>query len=174
MVIGTEWFVPTVSGSTDMQVPLTRMPIKQQGTVSIEAALILPVLLFILVMFFELSRTGFVIWVVNSSFESAVQKIHEQGNYNSMDQLALGSLIEQQVVDHSYSFISADNVKVDVHTFSHLGIYTGEVSGNSPVIALTLTLTQRFITPLPELFDLGSLYQHEFQQVLGDLIADEN
>lgn len=157
-----------------MPVSVTRFLKKQQGTVSIETALILPVLLFILVMFFELVRTGFVIWGVNSSFENAVQKIHEQGSYNSMQQPALSSLIEQQVVDHSHSFISAENVKVDVHAFSHLGIYSGEVNGNSPVIALTLTLTQRFITPLPELFDLGSLYQHEFQQVLGDLIADEN
>ncbi len=170
-----------------MQRSSARSRCKQQGIVSIETALIFPVLLFILVMFFELARIALVMTVVHTSLERAVQNLRQQDNFYAMGQSALSSLISQRVVDYSYDFISSDNVSVDMHVFSNLGVFSGTVStgsdsddedtpeySESPILNLTLTLKQDFITPLPELFDLGSSYQHDFQQVLGDLVIDDD
>lgn len=157
---------------------------KQNGIVSIEAALIFPVLLFILVMFFELARIALVITAVNTSLERAVQQLRLEDNFYVLSQNQLNQLIADRVVSQSYGLIDEDNVRLELHTFSNLGAFSGSLPEgndnetqpdytNAPVLNLTLTLQQDFITPLPALFDLGSSYQHDFKQILGDLMIDE-
>ena len=166
---------------------------KQKGIVSVEAALIFPVLLFILVMFFELARIALVIIAVNTSLERSVQQLRFEDNFYALKQNQLNQLITDKIVNQSYGLVNEENVSLEVHTFSNLGEFSGSStksgddsrdSGsdseetpdytNSPVLNLTLTLQQTFITPLPSLFNLGTSYQHEFQQVLGDLVIDDD
>ena len=162
---------------------------KQRGIVSVEAALIFPVLLFILVMFFELARIALVIIAVNTSLERAVQQLRFEDNFYALKQNQLNQLITDKIVNQSYGLVNEENVSLEVHTFSNLGEFSGSSTQssdsssdseetpdytNSPVLNLTLTLQQTFITPLPSLFNLGTSYQHEFQQVLGDLVIDDD
>lgn len=162
---------------------------KQRGIVSVEAALIFPVLLFILVMFFELARIALVIIAVNTSLERSVQQLRFEDNFYALKQNQLNQLITDKIVNQSYGLVNEENISLEVHTFSNLGEFSGSStkSGddsrdsdetpdytNSPVLNLTLTLHQTFITPLPSLFNLGTSYQHEFQQVLGDLVIDDD
>jgi hypothetical protein len=162
----------------------------QSGIVSVETALIFPVLLFILVMFFELARIALVIGVVNVSLERAVQNFRQDNNYlYALNDSRLSEVIKARVIDYSFDLVSDDNIELEVHSFSDLGAFTDEHNGktsyssedketgnytSAPILNLSLTLRQNFITPLPELFDLGSSYQHEFQQILGDLVIDED
>ena len=161
---------------------------KQQGIVSLEAALIFPVLLFILVMFFELARIALVITIVNTSLERAVQNLRSEDDFYSLGEAQLNSLIVERVASYSYDLVDKTNLELELNTFATLGDFSGttDSSGsrdanddddtptyaNAPILNITLTLNQDFITPLPQLFDLGSSYQHEFQQILGDLVID--
>ncbi len=166
---------------------LRRLRRRDQGIVSIEVALIFPVLLFILVMFFELARIALVITVVNISLERAGQNFRQMEDYYALGESRISTIIQQRVVDYSLGLVSAANVKLNMHSFASLGEFSGSASSsdssdddaesytNAPVFNLTLTVQQNFMTPLPALFGLGHSYQHEFSQVLGDLvISDED
>ncbi|MCE0495907.1 TadE/TadG family type IV pilus assembly protein [Vibrio salinus] len=159
----------------------------QQGIVSVETALIFPVLLFILVMFFELARIALIIGVVNLSLERAVQNFRQDDHFYSLGESELSNIVKERIIRYSFDLVSKDNLDLKLNAFSDLGDFSGNQSSESdsdsgndeetsyayaPILSLNLTLRQDFITPLPELFDLGASYQHEFQQILGDIVIN--
>ncbi|CAM3758532.1 hypothetical protein VA7868_03168 [Vibrio aerogenes CECT 7868] len=174
-----------------MQPILRRSHDRQAGIVSVETALIFPVLLFILTMFFELARIMLVITIINFSLERAVQNFRQDDDFYALNESRIAAVIKQRVIESSFNFVSAENIDLELHSFADLGELSagrGQKDDDSsqtdneqihsyttaPVLNMHLILKQNFITPLPELFDLGTSYQHEFQQTLGDLVMDEN
>ena len=156
----------------------------QQGIVSIEVALIFPVLLFILIMFFELARIALVISVVNLSIERAMQDFRTEDNFYTLSETELESSIRERIIAQSFALVSDAELSIELRAFENLGDFIGENEADetddaseqqhftdTPILDLNVVLTQDFMTPLPALFSLGHSYQHECQQLLGDLMA---
>lgn len=154
---------------------------EQSGVTAIETALILPVLLFGVMMLFELARIALMIAVGSLSLEHAVQDFRSNPTYYNQGAGQLQSDIETRMVDSSYGFLTEENFTVDVLAFDTLRQFGGgapdeafdELDKSPPILSITVDLTQQFITPLPALFGLGDAFQYQYRHLLGNLTNDK-
>jgi len=152
----------------------------QQGVTAIETALILPVLLFGVMMLFELSRISLMICVGSLSLESALQDFRKERAFYKQTSQVLQEAIEQRLIDSSYGFLTEDNFEVEVLAFDNVRRFGGgeadeeqdAIDRSPPVLSVTVDLTQAFMTPLPALFGLGDAFQYQYQQLLGSLTSE--
>ncbi|QLF92014.1 pilus assembly protein [Pseudomonas sp. ABC1] len=165
-----------------MQV-LSRWSRDERGVTAIETALILPVLLFGVMMLFELARIALMIGIGNLSLEHALQDFRRDANYYSKNAEELQQDIEDRMIDFSYGFLTEENLEIEVLPFDNLyqfGQGTNETADEEereasqndrspPILSVTVDLSQRFMTPLPALFGLGDAFQYQYRHLLGDL-----
>ena len=151
----------------------------QQGVTAVETALILPVLLFGVMMLFELARISLMIGIGNLALERALQDFRQDRAFYVQTPEVLQGAIEQRLIDSSYGFLNEDNFQVDVLAFDNLRRFAGgaaddekdAVDRSPPVLSVTVDLTQTFMTPLPALFGLGDAFQYQYRQLLGSLTS---
>lgn len=154
----------------------------QQGVTAVETALILPVLLFGVMMLFELARISLMIGIGNLALERSLQDFRQERAFYSQTPEVLQEAIEQRLIDSSYGFLNEDNFVVDVLAFDNLRRFGGgeadeeldKQDNSPPVLSVTVDLTQGFMTPLPALFGLGDAFQYQYRQLLGNLSSDKD
>lgn len=154
----------------------------QQGVTAVETALILPVLLFGVMMLFELARISLMIGVGSLALERALQDFRQDRAFYAQTPEVLQEAIEQRLIDSSYGFLTEDNFQVDVLAFDNLRLFGGGVADTElddndrspPVLSVTVDLTQSFMTPLPALFGLGDAFQYQYRQLLGSLTSEQD
>ena len=159
---------------------LHRLLREQKGVTAVETALILPVLLFGVMMLFELARISLMIGVGNLALERALQDFRQERAFYAQTPEVLQAAIEQRLIDSSYGFLTEDNFEVDVLAFDNLRRFAGgaadeekdAVDQSPPVLSVTVDLTQTFMTPLPALFGLGDAFQYQYRQLLGSLTSE--
>lgn len=149
---------------------------KDRAVVSIEVALILPVILFITMMFFELARIALIISIVGVSLERTTQEFRYNQDFIAIGEEGIKQTVSDRVVENSYGLIYSSNIKVDLQSFSDLNDFASvdmEIGSyrSLPILNFSVLLNDKFITPLPSFFGLGDSFQHEYRQVLGDLVG---
>ncbi len=150
----------------------------KSAVVSIEVALIFPVILFILMMFFELARIALIITLVDVSIERSVQSFREDSLFNTLSEAEIKKVTSDNIIEGSFNIIHPDNIQIELQRFSNLNEFSGvKESENTyyslPILNFSVYLNETFITPLPSFFGLGDSFQHEYRHVLGDLLGDE-
>ncbi|MCI8211810.1 hypothetical protein AUC61_19950 [Pseudomonas sp. S25] len=152
----------------------------QSGVTAVETALILPVLLFGIMMLFELARIALMIGVGSLSLERAVQDFRTDTRYYA--QADLQGDITRRMIDSSYGFLTEENFTVDVLAFDNLRQFGGakpdpeedSVDNSPPILSISVDMSQEFMTPLPALFGLGNAFQYQYRHLLGNLISEED
>ncbi|MFK3774536.1 TadE/TadG family type IV pilus assembly protein [Pseudomonas sp. NPDC089406] len=154
---------------------------QQHGVTAVETALILPVLLFGVMMLFELARISLMIGIGNLGLERALQDFRGDKAFYRQTPEALQDAIEERLVDYSYGLLNKDNFVVEIFTFDTLRQFGGaeadkqidDQDQSPPVLSVTVDLTQPFMTPLPMLFGIGDAFQYQYRQLLGNLTSDK-
>ncbi|WP_437883774.1 TadE/TadG family type IV pilus assembly protein [Pseudomonas sp. LRF_L74] len=152
----------------------------QRGVTAVETALILPVLLFGIMMLFELARIALMIGIGNLALERALQDFRQDRSFYAQGTAELQTAIEDRLVESSYGFLNDENFVVDVLAFDNLRQFGGGTADEDedakdhspPILSVTVDLTQQFMTPLPALFGLGDGFQYQYRHLLGNLISE--
>lgn len=155
---------------------------EQQGVTAVETALILPVLLFGVMMLFELARISLMIGVGSLALEHSLQDFRQDRAFYTQTPEVLQETIEQRLIEKSYGFLTEDNFIVDVLAFDNLRRFGGAeadeeldaLDRSPPVLSVTVDLTQTFMTPLPALFGLGDAFQYQYRELLGSLTSEQD
>jgi len=144
---------------------------------SIEMVFILPVIIFISMMFFELIRIFLVITIVGNSLKETIQEFNYNEKIHTMPDEILEHLVGDGIIIKSHSIVSLENIFVDIQNFSELNIiYNGKIKDDRylmPIINVSVLLDDKFITPLPAFFGLGYSFQYEYREMLGGVIGDD-
>ncbi|TBV09176.1 TadE/TadG family type IV pilus assembly protein [Stutzerimonas kirkiae] len=167
---------------------LSRCSRDEQGVTAIETALILPVLLFGVMMLFELARIALMIGIGSLALEHALQNFRHDSNFYRKNAEELQQDIEKRMIDFSYDFLSEENLEIEVLPFDNLYQFgkgtndpgdeeeslAAQNDRSPPILSVTVDLSQQFMTPLPALFGLGEAFQYQYRHLLGDLPSDED
>ncbi|MBX8528798.1 hypothetical protein K5D32_03970 [Pseudomonas cichorii] len=154
-------------------------PHRQRGVTAVETALIMPVILIGLMMFFELARIALVVIIGNLALDSALGGLRRE-KVDLMATEQLQPLITERILLASYGYLKANEIQVDATSYSALQVMgaddasTDEPStelpdGSQPVIVVKVALQQAYITALPKLLALPDRFTYEYRQVLGNL-----
>lgn len=159
-----------------MKMPLLDFIKRKNAVVSIEVALSFPVLLFIIMMFFELARIALIVSITSFSLEKAMQNFRSDIGFYSIGEERIKESVTENIVLYSFDFLGDENIEVELQAFSNLNEFAGEQeedkdSKKIPILNFTIFLKERFMTPLPSMFGLGDSFQHEYRYILGDLIG---
>lgn len=144
-----------------------------QAFVSVEFALLFPVILFSLMMFVELMRITLVIVFVGHTLENIVETLPTDNVFFVLSEEEKKDWLSDEVVKKTYGIASIDNINMTLQTFSISRDFTGlnlDDYHSIPMLNISLLLNEKFITPLPCFFGLGDSFQHEYRQFVGDLI----
>ncbi|WEK29044.1 MAG: TadE/TadG family type IV pilus assembly protein [Candidatus Pseudomonas phytovorans] len=175
-----------------MKTALQRLRSRQDGVTAVETAFILPVLLFGLMMLFELAHMAMVIAAGNLALEHAVQRFRSTPDYFQLSPEALEAQVVQRMSERSFNLFQADELKVDVLPFENLRSFgesrygaseetsSGEDAASQeqdtadrvfspPILSVTVDLKQSYLTTFPALFGLGDGYQYQYRHLLGNL-----
>lgn len=180
---------------------LRRLRRRDDGVTAVETAFVLPVLLFGLMMLFELAHIALVIGAGNLALEHAVQRFREQPNFYTLSAAAMEQQIAQRMDERSFGLFKTAELKVDVLPFDSLKRFGESQYGSSegteealegedaadddsedpvtapPILSVTVDLKQSFMTAMPALFGLGEGYQYQYRHLLGNLpsgLSDED
>lgn len=155
-----------------------------QGAVTAtETAFILPVLLFAVMILFELARIAMVIGIGSLALEHAVQDFRAEERFYLKSADTLQTNIKTRMLSYSYGFLTENNLEIDVLPFDNLHLFgqnrqsataqeqkdRAQSFKSPPILSITVDLSQTFITPLPRLFGLGSGFQYQYRHLLGNL-----
>jgi len=179
-----------------LPVALRRLRHGEDGVTAVETAFILPVLLFGLMMLFELAHMALVIGAGNLALEHAVQRMREVPDYYSLGASDLQQRLSERMQQRSFGLFEAAELKVDVLPFDNLRQYGESRFGASaasgqggsdaqtgaatpldtvfapPILSITVDLKQDYMTVFPALFGLGDGYQYQYRHLLGNLPSD--
>lgn len=181
---------------------LRRLRRREDAVTAVETAFVLPVLLFGLMMLFELAHIALVIGAGNLALEHAVQRFREQPNFYNLSAAAMEQQITRRMDERSFGLFKPSELKVDVLPFDSLKRFGESQYGNSesaeqalegqdpaaadaaedpvtapPILSVTVDLKQSFMTAMPALFGLGEGYQYQYRHLLGNLpsgLSDED
>ena len=144
-----------------------------QALVSVEFALLFPVIIFSSMMLIELIRIAVVIVFVGRTLDNVVQALPSEKAFLSLKEEDKSQWLSHDIVKQSYGMVSIENIDVTFQTFS-ISSYSKNIklddSHSTSMLNISLLLNENFITPLPYFFGLGNSFQHEYRQVVGDLI----
>lgn len=152
----------------------------QGGVTAVETALIMPVLLFGVMMIFELARIALMIGVGSLALERSLQDFRHDRAFYQQSPETLQEAIEARLVAGSYGLLDQSDLEVELLAFDNLRQLGGaepdaelDAADASPqVLSVTVDMTQHFITPLPALFGLGDAFQYQHRQLLGNLTSE--
>ncbi|ODC02255.1 hypothetical protein BFW38_00550 [Terasakiispira papahanaumokuakeensis] len=166
----------------------------QAGVTAVETALIFPILIFGIMMLFELARVGLMISIGGTALERSLQSFRYDIAFYEQGDSVLRDVIRTRMLDYGYGLLTDDALKIDVLSFDSLArmgsddtepdASSDEASSDDeaeagqrdpllpPVLTVTADIKARFMTPLPELFGLGNTFQYQFRQVLGNLTSE--
>ncbi|MCK9812671.1 hypothetical protein M1B35_00540 [Pseudomonas sp. MAFF 302046] len=167
--------------------PLRRLWRDQQAVTATETAFILPVLLFAVMILFELARIAMMIGIGSLALEHAVQDFRREKSFYQKSPDLLQADIETRMLEYSYGFLTEDNLEIDVLPFDNLHLFgqdrkeatpaekeqQAQSFKSPPILSVTVDLTQTFITPLPALFGLGNGFQYQYRHLLGNLPSED-
>lgn len=173
-------------------VALRRLRGADDGVTAVETAFILPVLLFGLMMLFELAHMALVIGAGNLALEHAVQRLREMPDYYRLSAEDLQQRLSERMQERNFGLFEAGELKVDVLPFDNLSRYGESRFGASgatdeddsstettldtvfspPILSITVDLKQDYMTVFPALFGLGDGYQYQYRHLLGNLTSD--
>ncbi|MFJ3462882.1 TadE/TadG family type IV pilus assembly protein [Achromobacter spanius] len=151
----------------------------QRGSLSVEAAYVLPVVIAAAMMFMELANIGLTINMGASALERAVQQFRQDGAAGMQDGGAIESLVRSRMVAASHNYLDDENIAtVEVERFASLDAMGGgaeddtQAAGqtNMPAWRIEVDVRKDFITPLPRLLGVDSgAFRYRYQQVLAYL-----
>ncbi|WMD18988.1 hypothetical protein RAS12_20490 [Achromobacter seleniivolatilans] len=151
----------------------------QRGSLSVEAAYVLPVVIAAAMMFMELANIGLTINMGASALERAVQQFRQDGAA-ALDGGSMESLVRQRMVAASHNYLDDENIAtVEVERFASLDAMGGGAAEdetaskaltNVPAWRIEVDVRKDFITPLPRLLGVDSgAFRYRYQQVLAYL-----
>lgn len=152
----------------------------QRGSLSVESAYVLPVVIAAAMMFMELANIGLTINMGASALERAVQQFRQDGAAGMQDGGAIESLVRTRMVAASHNYLDDENIAtVEVERFASLDAMGGggaedetqaAVLTNVPAWRIEVDVRKDFITPLPRLLGVDSgAFRYRYQQVLAYL-----
>lgn len=152
----------------------------QGGSLSVEAAYVLPVIIAAAMMFMELANIGLTINMGASALERAVQQFRQDGTAALENGGAIESLLRERMVAASHHYLDDENIAtVEVERFASLDAMGGGAGDedaqaatqtNVPAWRIEVDVRKDFITPLPRLLGVDSgAFRYRYQQVLAYL-----
>ncbi len=158
---------------------------RPRGSLSVEAAYVLPVVIAAGMMFMELANIGLTINLGASALERAVQQFRQDGGSAlDADSADMSSRLRERMAAASHGYLDADDiVDVDIQNYSTLDAMGGGVAADDtdavgsdtgvPAWHITVGIRKDFITPLPRLLGVdSSAFRYSYQQVLSYLPQD--
>lgn len=163
------------------------MPVRrrERGTLAVEAAYVLPVVIAAAMMFMELANIGLTINVGASAFERAVQQFRQDGVSALQTGRDMQALLRQRMARAAHRYLDeSDIATIDIEPYATLDALGGGhaaaeengIGANSGVPAwrISVDIRKDFITPLPRLLGMDSnAFRYRFQQTLAYLPATE-
>lgn len=157
---------------------------RQRGTLAVEAAFVLPVVIAGAMMFMELASIGLTIDIGNTALERTLQEFRPAGAAG-IESDGMEARIRQQMAAASHGYLAESNiVEVSVERFSSLDAMgkgsnseadTAQSSSQQqvPVWRITVDIRKDFITPIPRLLVMdNATFRYRYQQLLGYLPKD--
>lgn len=156
-----------------------------RGSLAVEAAYVLPVVIAAAMMFMELANIGLTINVGASALERAVQQFRQDGVTALQSGQGMQALLRERMARAAHNYLDeADIATIDIEPYATLdamggGNAAGEEGGigantGVPAWRISVDIRKDFITPLPRLLGMDSnAFRYRFQQVLAYLPATE-
>lgn len=160
----------------------------QRGSVAVEAAFMVPVMLTGLMMLFEIARLGLVMIVGNLALETAMAALRQDTTLDFTDTGLVAERVKERMLAASHGYLTADEILVKVESYKNLSAFGAALSPENaeegsknkqeeesrdsevfPVLTVDVDLTQQWITALPELLGFDAAYAHTYHHVLGNL-----
>ena len=154
---------------------------RQRGSLAVEAAYVLPVVIAAGMMFMELANIGLTINIGASALERAVQQFRQEGGINT----GMESSLRQRMAAASHGYLdNSEIVDVDIEPYDTLdAMGGGSVGGDDtdgsdtvgantgvPAWRVRVGIRKDYITPLPRLLGVDSnAFGYTYQQVLSYL-----
>lgn len=156
------------------------LPRRQRGSLSVEAAYVLPVIIAAAMMFMELANIGLTINMGASALERAVQQFRQDGPASLADGGAMESLLRERMAAASHNYLDESNIAtVEVERYTSLDAMGGSTEdeeatpnafSSQPAWRIEVDIRKDFITPLPRLLGVdSSAFRYRYQQVLAYL-----
>lgn len=148
----------------------------QQGTVAVEAAFVLPVVIVVMMMVLEIVNIGLSINLGAAALERAVQQFRLDGTMLPTAE-GMKGLVRERMASHSHGYLGTDEiVEVDVASYASLdALGGGHPDADSPAegteppaVRITVDIQKSYITPLPRLLNIdSSSFRYRFQELLA-------
>jgi hypothetical protein len=157
---------------------------RQSGTLAVEAAFVLPVIITGAMMVMELAYVGFTVDIGSTALEHAVQQFRADAS-SSLEAGRAEPLIRERMVAASHGYLNDGNIaSVNVESFASLDEMGGGTpvtqKSNSnvravPILRITVDIRKDFITPLPQLLSISNgAFRYRYQQLLGYLPTESS
>ncbi len=158
-----------------------------RGSLAVEAAYVLPVVIAAAMMFMELANIGLTINVGASALERAVQQFRQDGVTALQSGQGMQALLRERMARAAHNYLDeADIATIDIEPYATLdAMGGGNAAGTEgeggmgantgvPAWRISVDIRKDFITPLPRLLGMDSnAFRYRFQQVLAYLPATE-
>lgn len=153
----------------------------ERGSLSVEAAYVLPVVIAAAMMFMELANIGLTINMGANALERAVQQFRQDSPASLVDAGSMESLLRQRMAAASHNYLDeSDIATVEVERYTSLDALGGGTDDEEdaersalttmPAWRIEVDIRKDFITPLPRLLGVdSSAFRYRYQQVLAYL-----
>lgn len=145
---------------------------RQRGSVAVETALLLPVLLTAAMMAFEVARYALVLIIGGLALNSALGSLRQQGNAVLAGGGNPAEIIRTNLRTAAYGYLDGAEIVVRATRFASLSALGGlppatDQTPDFPIFTVEVELTEDWITALPTFLGLAGRFSHAYRQVWG-------
>lgn len=144
----------------------------QRGSVAVESAFLLPVILTTAMMVFEIARYALIIVIGGLALDTALNGLRQRSDLVLSRDGDVGAIIKAGMLVAAYGYLDADGLSVQTRTYPGLSKFgdAGSDAEKDPdyqVLTVEVVVDQDWITALPTFLGLPERFSHTYRQVWG-------
>ena len=144
----------------------------QRGSVAVDSAFLLPVILTAAMLVFEIAHYALVIIIGGLALNTALNGLRERSDAAFAQGGDVGALIKADMLIAAYGYLNAGDLSVRTRTYrslAELGGATSDAEKNPdfPMLTVEVVVDQDWITALPTFLGLPERFSHTYRQVWG-------
>lgn len=154
----------------------------QEGSISVDVAYVMPVILIVIMMMFELARMALVLLIGNLALDTALQDLRVDDTLDLTEASVIAPVLKDAVLAHGFGYLADDEIEMEVTAYRDLATYGAVMAGEAPqeeedevkdssypVITVQMIVSQGWITSLPQLLGFSENCTYRYFEVLGSL-----
>ncbi|WP_417796599.1 hypothetical protein [Terasakiella pusilla] len=156
----------------------------QGGSLSVDVAFVMPVVLIVLMMMFELARMALVLIIGNLALDTALQDLRMDDTIDLTEAAVVAPALKEAVLIHGFGYLKDDDIEMEVKAYRDLATYGALMAGEEPdeddeeqegkassypLITVQMNITQAWATALPGLMGFSGDHTYRYFEVLGNL-----